>query len=136
MPNKKDNEAILNRLKSFFNIIYEEAQSNPEFLDRLNSVLLSEKTDLTIKKQAKKSSREPIIHIVEIVHSSGEQGLRDKLQQLTNDQLARLATDEGVKRLKEAKSIDRENLISLLVETGSNRLKQGEAFTKKSEQAH
>lgn len=131
MSNKKESEAILNRLRAFFNVICEEAQRNPEFLDRLSAVLLSETTALTIGKSLGKTSREPIIHIVEIVHSSGEQGLRDKLQQLTNDQLARLAADEGVKRLKEAKSIDREILISLLVETGSNRLKQGETFTKK-----
>ncbi|MDO9069492.1 MAG: hypothetical protein Q7W05_13690 [Deltaproteobacteria bacterium] len=131
MPNKKESEAILNRLRAFFNAICEEAQRSPEFLDRLSSVILSEKSALSSGKPARKSSREPIIHIVEIVHSSGELGLRDKLQLLTNDQLARLAADEGVKRLKEAKSIDRENLISLLVETGSNRLKQGETFTKK-----
>lgn len=131
MPSKKDNEAILTRLRALFNVIYEEAQRSPEFLESLSSILLSEQAKLALGKPSGKLSREPIIHIVEIVHASGEQGLRNELQLLTNDQLARLAAGEGVKRLKEAKSIRREELISLLVETGSNRLKQGETFTKK-----
>ncbi len=131
MPSKKETDAILTRLRALCDVIYEEAQKSPEFCERLSSILLSEEAALALRKPSGKLSREPIIHIVEVVHSSGEQGLRNALQQLTNDQLARLATDEGVKRLKEAKSIDREELISLLVETGSNRLKQGETFTKK-----
>lgn len=131
MPSKKENEVILTRLRALFNVIYEEAQKNPEFLGRLSSILLSEQATLALGKSSGKPPREPIIHIVKIIHSSGEQGLRNELQQLTNDQLARLAADEGIKRLREAQSIEREELVSVLIETASNRLKQGETFTKK-----
>lgn len=131
MPSKKENEEMLTKLKELFDAIYDQAQNNPKFSDVLCSILQSEKAEHTTRKSPKKPPREPIIHIVEILYSSGEQGLRDELQKLTNSQLARIAADEGVKRLKEAKNTDREILISILVETGSNRLKQGETFAKK-----
>ena len=131
MPSKRENEAILTRLRALFKVISDEAQKSPEFLDRLSSILLSKQATLEVGKSSAKPSREPIIRIVEILHSSGEERLLNELQQLTNDQLARLAADEGVKKLKEAKRTDREGLISLLVETASNRLKQGATFTRK-----
>jgi len=132
MPSKKENEAILTRLRALFNVIQEEAQKSPEFLERLGAILLSDQATVALGKSSGKPSREPIIHIVETIHAFGEQGLRDELQRLTNDQLARLAASESRKRLKEANSAEREELIHLLVETAANRLKQGESFMKKS----
>lgn len=130
MPSKSETDAVFSRLRALFDAICEEAQRNPEFFERIQSILMSEAAIISVEKSAGKTSRKPILPIVDVMHTEGEQGLRIKLDQLTNDQLARLSADEGIKRLKEAKSIERKELISMLVEMASSRLRQGETFTR------
>lgn len=130
MSSKQENEAIRQRLKALFDVIYAEAMQNPDFLAQLETILLSPEAKLSL--QAKNSeAKHPTINMLEILHSDGTEALRSILGNYTNADLAKLCVQEGIRKMKEAKSLDRNVLIELLLETATSRLKQGEAFVKR-----
>ena len=130
MPSNTEKEAIHSRLKALLDAVYDEALRSPEFFDRIERILLSPEARLAVQKPASTSGRQSI-NIVELLHRNGEPALLQNLEQCTNEDLARLCVQEGVKKAKEAKSLERDELIELLLQTANNRLKQGESFTKK-----
>lgn len=71
-----------------------------------------------------------MINTVEVLHRSGESTLRELLEQLTNDDLIRLCVHDGIKKLKDARTLERQQMIDLLTTTAISRLGQGESFTK------
>jgi len=127
MQNDKNHE-MLKKLKEFFNVIESEAKTNPDFLDKLANVFELKK-DFDTKQIATAKVKEPIINIVEVLHNDGEESLRKELELLTNDKLLKLANQEGIKKFKNIKNIDRVDLVNALVVTAKNRLSQGKAFT-------
>lgn len=133
MPSNTEKEAIHSRLKALLDAVYEEALRSPEFFDRVERILLSPEARLAVHKPTSTPSRKSInINIVEILHQDGEAGLRSALSGHTNEDLTRLCVQEGIKKMKDAKSLDRDALIEVLMQTASSRLKQGESFTKKN----
>lgn len=131
MPSNTEKEAIHSRLKALLDAVYEEALRSPEFFDRIERILLSPEARLSVHKPTSTPSRQSI-NIVEILHQSGEAGLRSTLDGHTNEDLTRLCVQEGIKKMKDAKSLERDALIEVLMQTASSRLKQGESFTKKT----
>lgn len=131
MPSKTEKEAIHSRLKALLDAVYEEALRSPEFFDRIERILLSPEARLAVHRPTSTPSRKSI-NIVEILHNEGEAGLRSALSGHTNEDLTRLCVQEGIKKMKDAKTLDRDALIEVLMQTANSRLKQGESFTKKN----
>lgn len=131
MPSKKDYDAVFSRLRALTDLIEQEARESLGFFEGLQKILLSEEAVISADKPLARR-KAPILHVLSILHERGESALREELERLTNDQLARLATDEGIKRLKDAKATERKELQDALLEIAQNRLKQGESFTRLS----
>lgn len=130
MSSNQEKEAIRQRLKALFDIVYEEALQNPSFFSRLEAILLSPEAKLSLQSKISPPGRSPL-NMLDILHSDGDTALRDTLNNYTNDDLAKLCVQERIRKLKQAKSLDRSALIDLLVETAKSRLKQGESFVKR-----
>lgn len=130
MPSNEEKEAVKSRLKALFDVVYEEAINNPVFFTRLQEILLSPEAKLSLQTKSSFTGRQKI-NLLEVLHQDGEVMLRSTLESYTNDDLAKLSSQEGVRKLKDAKSLDRTALIQLLIETAISRLKQGESFVKR-----
>lgn len=130
MPTKQQKDAVLSRLRALFEAVSEEAIRSPDFFSKIEQILLSPEAVVSSQVKPVIGVKPPIINVLEILHREGESAARDSLDKLTNDDLAKLTVADGIKKLKEAKSMERESLIAFLLETASNRLKQGESFTK------
>lgn len=130
MQNVKKLDMSLKKLKELFNLIESEAKGSPAFLEKLANVFGQELDEATNIQSGDKKTKEPILNIVDILHRAGQEALLKELDVLTNDQLAKLASQEGIKKYKDAKSAERGDLIESLSEIASNRLSQGSSFTK------
>jgi len=130
MPTNSQKEAVYTRLRALCDAVYEEALRSPEFFARIEEVLLSPDAKVSVQQKSPTPQR-PSLNTVEILHRDGESGLLSALEQLTNDDLIRLCTADGIKKSKDAKALDRQQLIGLLTSTATSRLNQGESFTKK-----
>ena len=130
MPTKKQRDAVLSRLKALVEAIDEEGARNPDFFSRIEKILLSPDAIVATHKKGGSNAKTPALNILDVLHRDGEPEARKSLESQTNDELAKLAAADGVKKLNEAKSMERDALIDLLIETATNRLKQGESFTK------
>lgn len=125
--------AVRRRLKSLMDTVYEEASINPEFLSKLERVLLPSDSRLENAIEAKQPSKKKALglNLLEILHREGDVALQSAIETRTNDELAQICVQEGIRKLKDAKMLARPVLIDLLLETAKNRLRQGEAFVKR-----
>lgn len=130
MQTKKQKDAVLSRLRSLFEAVSDEASHNHNFFARIEEILLSSEAIVATKKSPSSTAKTPSLNLLEILHREGKAATLEALESLTNDELAKLASADGVKKLKEAKSMERPVLIGLLIETAEKRLRQGESFTK------
>ena len=130
MLSKKQKDAVISRLRSLFEAVSDEASRNPDFFARIEGILLSPEAIVATQQSPSSAAKTPALNLLELLHRKGSAATIKALEELTNDELAKLATADGVKKLKEAKSMERPTLIDLLIETAANRLRQGESFTK------
>lgn len=131
MPSNTEKEAIHSRLKALMDAVYDEALRSPAFFDRIERILLSPEARLSVQQKPGSAPGRASINLLELLHRDGEAALRRELEGRTNEDLARLCTHEGVKKLKDAKSLGRDALVDLLLQTTTSRLNQGDSFTKK-----
>ena len=129
MRTKLEYDAVFSRLRLIADLIEQEARKSDPFFEGLQKALMSSEAIVALERPQTRK-KEPILKIVTILHKEGEASLCEQLEKLTNDKLARLAADEGIKRLKEAKSAERQELLECLITTAKKRLKQGESFTR------
>jgi hypothetical protein len=129
MPTKPQYDAVFSRLRAITELIEQEARESEGFFEGLQKILMTPEAMVALDKPQIRS-KAPILPVLAILHEQGETTLREQLERLTNDKLARLAADEGIKRLKDAKNTERNDLVAAILETARNRLKQGEAFTR------
>lgn len=124
---------VRRQLKAFFDVVMDEAFANPEFMSRLEKLLVHAGSESTPPPDDRPSSNKKASgpNMLEILHAKGEPALREELDAMTTDQLARASVQEGVRKLKEAKALERVDLINLLLETARNRLRQGESFVRR-----
>lgn len=130
MPNKNPTDPIVSRLRSLFDAISDEVAKNPAFLARIEKILRYPEAIVTASARPSRSEKVPCINILEIIHRDGREAALQTLEGFTNDELVKLAIADGIKKGKEAKAMERKDLISLLIDTASARLRQGESFTK------
>ena len=130
MPTKQQKDAVLSRLRALFEAVSEEASRNPDFFEQIENILLSPEAIIASQQRPSSQAKGPVLNLLEILHREGEAAARNGLEKLTNDELSKIAVADGVRKLREAKSMDRVSLIDLLLKTAESRLKQGESFTK------
>lgn len=129
MPSKKDYDAVFLKLRSLASLIESEAKGNDTFFEKIQNVLMGEMDSVSASKPLVRQ-KSPNFSVVSVLHENGEQHLLGRLELMTNEQLIRLAQADGIKRIKEARNIERSELIRIIVETANNRLKQGQSFTR------
>ena len=125
--------AVRRQLKALLEIILDEAAQNPDFLSRLDS-LLGSRVDLEPEVSEERTSanrRANGPNLLEVLHARGESALREELDSMTTDQLAKASVQEGVRKPKEARALERGELVELLTATTKNRLRQGESFVRR-----
>ena len=133
MLENKKNQVILRKIRGmrkFLEELEREAEKNEIFRDTLSSLFQLDSEERLISKPRDKKNRVPILNIVDILKESGKDALNIKLNELSNDQLIKLANQEGIKKTKDSRSLDRKNLIDLFVGLASSRLSQGASFNK------
>lgn len=130
MLSKQQKDAALGRLRALFQVISDEASRNADFLTAIEGVLLCPEGAPAAQQKASGVAKIPPVNIMEILHRDGIAAAKSALDQMTNDELVKLASADGIKKPKEAKNMERESLIILLLQTAENRLRQGESFTK------
>jgi hypothetical protein len=130
MRSKLQKEAVFSRLHALFAVVEEEASRNPAFFERIENVLLSSELVIASQQKATPSPKPPGLNLVEVIHREGKDAAKEALSTLTNDEIVRLASADGIKKPKEAKAMEREALIELLLHMADKRLRQGESFTK------
>jgi len=133
MRNDDSKTVMKRKLKLFFEVISEQAAENPAFLAALERAL---GTVSGVNQEAITAERTPAVkraigpNLLEILHSGGESALQEYVDGLTTDELIKLVVQEGVRKMKEAKTLERVELISLLQEMARSRLRQGESFIR------
>jgi hypothetical protein len=115
------------RLKAIFDEVLAEADSNPEFAERLN-VALNEASPVSTKKRGRR--RTPaLLDPVKILESEGEESLRKQLSTLDIEQLKDIVAEYG---MDQAKLVMKWNTASRITEhivtTALHRSKKGDAF--------
>jgi hypothetical protein len=124
---------VKKKLKLLFEAIADHAAENPAFLASLERALASsprESQELPPVERAPAGKKATGPNLLETLHTGGESALQEAVGALTTDELVRLVVQEGVRKMKEARSLDRAELVSLLQEMARNRLRQGEAFVR------
>lgn len=133
MRNDDPKTTVRRQLKAFFDAVMDEALANPEFMSKLEKLLIHAGSEGTKLQDNATSSNKRAFdpNLLEVLHAHGEPALREALDTMTTDQLVRVSVREGVRKLKEAKALERVALINLLLETTRNRLRQGESFVRR-----
>lgn len=125
--------ATADHLDTVFQIVVDEAKSNPKFADRLRAALGEKKAakrSRPAKVNAGKAMDTPDIHAVNILRQHGEQMLRGRLSNLrTKTDLTRVAKRSGLRLTGKAaqKSATRPDLIDGIVTAAKQYDSQREA---------
>lgn len=131
MLSSKEKNAVRDRLKALFDIIYIEAINNPDFFRKIEDVLLSSEARLPKVSKTSKPPQTPegaITPLISILHEKGVSGLHSFLEEKSIDELVKICAKEGIKKSKEAKGLSREDLILLMMEVTEINLNQGTVF--------
>lgn len=132
MRNDDQKAAVRRKLKALMDAVIDQAIENPEFMNKLESILVrpgEEFTDRSLDRTtASRKAAGP--NLLEILHTNGEAAVQQALEEMTTDELVRTCVQEGIRKQKEAKALERSELIVLLVEMTSNRLRQGGSFVR------
>ena len=117
----------ITQLNKIFRIITNEVQNNPEFAKRIESAIMSVASVEPPKKKNRRSP--PIFDPFEVFQSKGEESLRNKLNQLKNEQLKDIIAEFGMDQSKLAmKWRKQERLTNHIVMMVVERSSKGDAF--------
>ena len=132
-----------NTLRRLMDAIIEEAESCPEFSEKLERILDGSITEEPKKQNptmitgAKRAGnrRDPAVLDPIVMIENDEAGLLDKLQTLTDKELKDIIADYGMDPSKLAmKWKSRDRLIRLIVEASRRRASKGDAFREHADE--
>ena len=132
MRNDDPKTVVRKKLKLLFDAVAEHAAENPEFMARLEKILVLPTSDTyeTANERTSPTRKPTGPNLLEVLHSGGETALHEVVSAMTTDELVRLCVQEGLRRQKEAKALERPALIALLHEMARSRLGQGGSFVR------
>ena len=129
-------------LKNLLDAVIEEAESNPEFSNKLENILSGsisaepEKPSAKMSTGAKRSGnrRAPAALDPIALIEDGEDALLEQLSNLTDKELKDIIADYGMDPSKLAmKWKNRDRLINLIIDTSHRRASKGDAFRDSSD---
>src|SRR5438552_16338414 len=101
----KDIKRVERQLKRLIACVVHKAERDPEFLSQLAHILHSD-----VPKQTEpERSRRTTFNAVEFLHARGREALQRELQFKTDAELKEILSQEGVKKQKGQKQLDRED---------------------------
>ena len=124
-----NNNSIKNverQLKRLISCIVEKAAQDPEFSSQLAHILNLESPK---PKETEKKERVSF-NSVELLHTDGLEKLNNELQLKTDAELKDILSQEGVKKQKGQKQLNREDAISTIINHAKRRLAQGASFLR------
>ena len=121
---QNDLKAIDSKLRRFVDCVMKKAKGDDAFALELRRILLSGTQPDHSEKKPKPLQFEP----VSFLHAQGEEKLRHELSLKTDSELRTILKAEGVLRGKEAKVLERQFMISEIVQYAVRKLNQGSAF--------
>ena len=132
MPNDDRKALVRRKLKLLFEAVAEHAMENQQFMESLERILVlsGNENRKTATKRKYSSIRSADPNLLDVLHSRGEIALLEILNAMTTDELVRVCVREGLRKQKEAKNIERPNLILMLQEMANLRLMQGGSFVR------
>jgi hypothetical protein len=119
--------ALETKLTNLSRCILNEAERNDEFARRLEEVLISDSLR-NILGETKKKPQKDIFNSVGFLHENGEGKLREELERKTDSELREILRSEGIKKGKELKVINRQQVIEEIITNSQRRLTQGASF--------
>jgi hypothetical protein len=116
---------LKSRLRALFAEIVKEAESNPEFAERIAAIIETGDTP----KPKKSRRRTPGVLDPFEVFEQGEEELRSRIGELDIEQLKDIVAEHGMDRSKLAmKWKTKDRFLDLIVTTVANRSRKGHAF--------
>lgn len=121
--------ALEGKLTRLVRSVVNKARHDPKFAGQLATILAVSETSTAPALQGgpKQSKFSPITFL----HEHGEDGLRGELAYKTDDELRKVVRAEGIRKGREANSLERETLIEEIVNHSIRRLRQGASFLAK-----
>lgn len=123
------------RITAVLQVIADQARSDPEFLDKLERALKSPSNRLATTRAGPRQADRPhrrapaVVDPFEILRAEGEVGLRERLANLSLDELRDIVAEYRIEPYTLAmKWKTPSRLIDLIVTTIDQRSRKGEAF--------
>jgi len=120
-------KAIEIKLNGLVRCILDEAGRNAEFANQLETILISDSLKSALGEPKKKLPRE-IFNVVGFLHENGLDKLREELERKTDSELREILRSEGLKKGKDLKSVEREQMLEEIITSSQRRLTQGASF--------
>jgi hypothetical protein len=120
----KDIKHVERQLKRIIACVIQKAERDPEFLSQLSHILHSD----VLKQTEPERSRRAAFNAVEFLHAHGREALQRELQFKTDEELKEILSQEGVKKQRGQKQLDREDAILTIITHAERRLAQGASF--------
>jgi len=132
MRNDDQKAVVRKKLKLLFEAVAEHAADNPDLMAKLERIFVLSAYDNneTANKRTPPAKKHASPNLLEVLHSGGEMALHEIVSKMTTEELVRLCVQEGLRKQKEAKALERNALIALLQEMARSRLGQGGSFVR------
>lgn len=125
--NKEYLKEIESKLTNLIRVVLNEAEVNHEFYLKLEEVIVSDSLK-AIPKISKKQQAKAYFNVVAFLKEQGAEKLTAHLETQPNDDLREILRAEGIRKGKELKSIERQQMIEEIIQTAERRLNQGKSF--------
>jgi hypothetical protein len=129
MPNSDPKllKSLKGKLGRLLSCVVAHASKDPAFAEELAAALM------TNRESASREGRRPATRSIRFspvafLHEHGQDQLRTELGKMTDDELREIVRAQGIAKGKEAKTMDRDKMINLVVQHSNRRLHQGSAF--------
>ena len=119
--------AIEIKLTNIVNAVINKAATDPEFANQLEEVLISDSLRKILGEKNKKAKK-PAFNPVAYLHEHDKDKLRVELDGKTDSELRLILRSEGIRKGKELKSLERQQMIDEIALYSDRTLKQGSAF--------
>jgi hypothetical protein len=119
--------AIKTKLTNFVNAVINKAATDHEFANQLEEVLIGN-SFRKIPGEKKKNAGKPAFNPVEYLHVHDKDKLRVELERKTDSELRLILRSEGIRKGKELKSLERQQMIDEIASNSERILKQGSVF--------
>ncbi len=120
----KDIKHVERQLKRLISCVIQKAERDSEFLSQLAHILNS---DVPSPPEPERSRR-TAFNSVEFLHAHGRESLQRELQFRTDTELKEILSQEGVKKQKGQKQLDRDDAVLTIITHAERRLAQGASF--------